>query len=168
MPNWCENQLRVIASDSEALEQFINDIKSKESPFAIQRVFPCPEAYYEDSRWYDWCINNWGTKWDVDSATLVGKDDKEAVYYFCSAWSPPEEAIRHIAKLYPELYFELKYAEGGMDYSGFLIVKNDTSYANNFGYEMFATKDDNGYYTIEDLDDILIPDKPEKVLKEEL
>lgn len=76
--------------------------------------------------WYDWCINNWGTKWDVGAdegtekeeryglkATVVGN---EASCSFDSAWSPP-------IGLYKELVLRgfrviASYFEPGMGYCG--------------------------------------------------
>jgi hypothetical protein len=69
---------------------------------------PVPEGYYDDGRWYDWCINNWQTKWDVGAdigtereefhglkATRVGNQVSTT---FDSAWAPPlglyEELVR--------------------------------------------------------------------------
>jgi len=72
--------------------------------------------------WYTWCINNWGTKWDIGSdnnevrglnPTIV---DNEATMSFDSAWSPP-------IGLYKELVLRgfrviASYFEPGMAFCG--------------------------------------------------
>jgi len=72
--------------------------------------------------WYMWCVENWGTKWDIGSdnnevhglnPTIV---DNEASMTFDSAWSPP---IGLYEKLH-ELGFsvEATYFEPGMAFCG--------------------------------------------------
>jgi hypothetical protein len=43
--------------------------------------------------WYDYCVNNWGTKWDVEAYDTVDYDDQHAkhgiTFGFDSAWAPP-------------------------------------------------------------------------------
>lgn len=39
--------------------------------------------------WYLWCINNWGTKWDVNAVDIWGQEDTEVWFGFQTAWSPP-------------------------------------------------------------------------------
>jgi len=44
-----------------------------------------------DQSWYDWAIENWGTKWgtyDVEAFSLGG-DGSPVLIKFQSAWSPP-------------------------------------------------------------------------------
>jgi hypothetical protein len=74
--------------------------------------------------WYDWNINKWGTKWDID-CTDCSPAVKSAqlgywyiTYYFDSAWSPPVPVIKKISAIYTRLTFTLTYAEQGNDYEG--------------------------------------------------
>jgi len=57
--------------------------------------------------WYDWRINNWGTKWNAYdtyemSDTAVG---------FQTAWSTPERFIHALSEKYPDNTFTVKYAD---------------------------------------------------------
>ena len=72
---------------------------------------------YGTNNWWDWKIQNWGTKWDVN-AKLEKNTKNELVYSFDSAWSPPTDALEKIAQLYPELYFKMDYEEEGMGFKG--------------------------------------------------
>lgn len=41
------------------------------------------------SNWYDFCVNTWGTKWDVECDDVTEIDSNTVVAQFESAWSPP-------------------------------------------------------------------------------
>ena len=77
---------------------------------------PIPEN--EKENWYEWCISNWGTKWDVGSSQygIERGNANECKFSFDSAWSPP---IQFYEKL-EELGFTVKamYYEPGMAYCG--------------------------------------------------
>lgn len=83
--------------------------------------------------WYTWCIENWGTKWDVENMsqllsskdiTLRGKKTWSLLYLFGSAWSPPKDAILHISKDFSELEFTLSFWEGGNGFKGMFKCKD--------------------------------------------
>ena len=50
---------------------------------------------YGTASWYDWCCDNWGTKWDIcqpwDTDDIYHADDGTGTYVFKfdTAWSPP-------------------------------------------------------------------------------
>jgi hypothetical protein len=73
---------------------------------------------YGYGNWYDYCVGEWGTKWDVgaDSTTDVHPDGKMLHTYFDSAWSPPVTAYEKLT----ELGFTVgaMYYEPGMAYAG--------------------------------------------------
>ena len=62
--------------------------------------------------WYDWAINNWGTKWgaydtSITDATDSGKNRKQVTIYFQTAWSSGANVIQHLADQFPTLDFYL-------------------------------------------------------------
>lgn len=59
--------------------------------------------------WYDWAIENWGTKWNASEATAESIMDGEAEIRFDTAWAPPAPILEALRKQYPELTFELNY-----------------------------------------------------------
>lgn len=94
MPNWCANKLTVSHNDQAAMDRFV---KAYNAGTVCNEFLPKPKDIGEG--WYDWCIENWGTKWDIGAdigtdreeryglkATVV---DNEASCSFDSAWSPP-------------------------------------------------------------------------------
>jgi len=65
MPNWCQNTLE-IRGDKDAILRFIEAAKNDEQPISLERLLPTPEDLVEDDGWYDWRVEHWGTKWDLD------------------------------------------------------------------------------------------------------
>ena len=117
MPNWCMNKLTVSHDDPSMLDRFVQAYNAGK---VCNEFIPKPENLGDG--WYGWCINNWGTKWDIGSdnneahglkPTVVGN---EATMTFDSAWSPP---IGLYEKLH-ELGFsvEATYFEPGMAFCG--------------------------------------------------
>ena len=72
-----------------------------------------------DDRWYHWCIDNWGTKWDVN---LVGAevDDDYAEFQFQTAWAPASGIFDKIKEDYPDVAISWFYDEPGMEVAGYL------------------------------------------------
>jgi hypothetical protein len=77
-------------------------------------------AEYGAANWYDWSVNNWGTKWDAEADAEV--DSGEIYGWFDTAWAPPIEWAVNVSKKYPELTFEIHYSEGGMGFYGTAVV----------------------------------------------
>jgi hypothetical protein len=117
MPNWCENILTV----SDKTPEFVEFMKGG---IDFQKIKPCP---YPDSdttgAWYQWCVDNWGTKWNAanDEETNFADDD---YIRFTTAWSPPIAAIQELAAKFPTMKFTLKYFEGGMFFGGIVELSN--------------------------------------------
>ena len=74
------------------------------------------------NNWYDWRVQNWGTKWDVDTEGLEFKDNGDGtasiVGWFDSAWAPPIEAYNTFLDDMDNCTLESFYEEGGMDFAG--------------------------------------------------
>jgi hypothetical protein len=74
---------------------------------------------YGFDNWYDWRINKWGTKWDVDIEFREEDSDNECLFIsFDSAWSPPCNWLLKVSQDFPNLKFELEYEEGGCCFKG--------------------------------------------------
>ena len=73
-------------------------------------------AKYGYASWYDWCIANWGTKWDLCEVGMDRHDANCATLTFDTAWAPPIEAYEKLL----EMGFEIEafYYEGGMAFAG--------------------------------------------------
>ena len=80
-----------------------------------------PKSGKQDSRWYDWNISNWDTKWDINGSVEVDVEDEDQIEIsFNTAWSPPEAICHKLRDMFPELGFSWFYDEPGMEVAGYL------------------------------------------------
>jgi hypothetical protein len=65
--------------------------------------------------WYDWCCDQWGTKWNIKdySSDWENITPEKAQLRYLSAWSPPNGALLKGSNLFPEL----KITNVAMDYA---------------------------------------------------
>jgi hypothetical protein len=142
MPNWCSNTLTLVHDDSEMISR-------AKSAFAegrlLEEFIPIPAALkgttspnrepnaeelraqcgYAD--WYDFCVNEWGTKWDVgDSQGINSCTDNELIVYFDSAWAPPVAGYEKLLDLGFTVY--ATYYEPGSAFAGIFEDGNDDYY----------------------------------------
>lgn len=144
MPNWCENAL-TINGPAEDIQKFKQDGYLDDEQFLSAKKFlPIPESLrnintvgerldlvlseeVEPSNWYDWCVKNWGTKWDFCDLSVSKEEWLESdanEISFNTAWSPPIALFDFIAKQYPTLSFKLAYLEENCWFSGYSIWEN--------------------------------------------
>jgi hypothetical protein len=68
--------------------------------------------------WYDFCVNEWGTKWDTECHSVdiyeEHPDTLDAV--FDTAWSPPIQFYEKLERM--GFQVEAKYYESGMCFAG--------------------------------------------------
>lgn len=90
---------------------------------------------YGYDNWYDWSINNWGTKWDVHKMEKINDHRNTFIELeFETAWGPPVEALQYwnyIKNFYDdEKNFKcyLSYVEPGMDFCGVYVGHEDKTY----------------------------------------
>jgi hypothetical protein len=121
MPNWCANKLTVEHDDPAMLDRFV---RAYNAGTVCNEFIPKPTDIGDG--WFDWCVTNWGTKWDIGAdigtereeyhglrATVVGN---QANCSFDSAWSPPIGLYEKLV----ELGYNVKasYWEPGMAFCG--------------------------------------------------
>lgn len=71
----------------------------------------------------EWLLKNWNTTLNFCGPRLEREDEYGIFYSFYTAWSPPIPIIIEMSKQFPELFFELRYFEAGMEFNGHLIVE---------------------------------------------
>lgn len=149
MPNWCSNSVTFTHPDRTKLQQLVDAYNVGET---MDKLFPCPtdlrdtvagsmghgtpeQAALEKKQaenidnygakdWYDWCVDNWGTKWDFGREDgrppAEIKTDAAGEEYvelgFDTAWAPPLGFYAHLTAQ----GFRVKayYFEGGMGFCG--------------------------------------------------
>lgn len=119
MPNELKNTvspMRIISqAEYDAQEKKIasGDLTKEQKAFGISRSLTAElSAKYKKEfgadNWYDWQTANWGTKWNAYSQNHVeGENEIE----FDTAWSTPYEAMVHLSTKYPDVEFEIQYAD---------------------------------------------------------
>ena len=79
------------------------------------------DAKYGDNNWYDWCINNWGVKWDCADGTITEEfADLELTSRFDTPWGPPQEIYNYLEARFPEIHIQWFWDEPGMEQAGYL------------------------------------------------
>ncbi len=67
------------------------------------------ELKYGTSSWYEWCVANWGTKWNAYDFEKI--EDEKNTIKFSTAWSAPHPVIAKLAELYPDIEIEHEWAD---------------------------------------------------------
>jgi len=85
-----------------------------------------------------WKSSHWGPE-VPEFDHLEFEESEESIYNrFISVWTPPKFAFIKIGKLFPELNFELRYFESGMQFNGILIIEDgevrENDLANYYGH----------------------------------
>ena len=151
MPNWTNNVLELAHEDPAMIARAQ---KAFDEDRLLEEFVPVPEDLkvtagflgdameqeeletkeqvnlktYGYKNWYDYCVNEWGTKWDVASegcpATLG--EDGRLTMGFDSAWSPPLEFYAKMC----DLGFSVRgyYYESGMCFAGIWEDHDDDFY----------------------------------------
>jgi hypothetical protein len=133
MPNWCNNTI-TLTGPKEKITAIYN--KAKEDNALLQQLKPMPTELEGTTspapkegepqplvdgfdNWYDWRVENWGTKWDVDMDGLELSDDGTTITgWFDNAWSPPIHAYEYFLTENEDCSISSLYYEGGMDFAG--------------------------------------------------
>ena len=153
MPNWCNNTLELSHEDpamiarakaafleGKLLNEFVpvpedlhivagrvgddNDPKQKE----LELKEELNRITYGYATWYDYCVNEWGTKWDVGGDGYEPHDDgpNRTTLTFDSAWAPPTAAMDKFMDM--GFSVRLYYYEPGMCFAGIYSEDGDDFY----------------------------------------
>jgi len=94
-------------------------IIDKDRPFRSGLRFESTDVM--DDRWYNWRVQNWGTKWDCYTLEIDDTDLPHGFEVtFETAWSPPEEVCYAIREQYPNVSISWFYDEPGCEIAGYL------------------------------------------------
>jgi hypothetical protein len=131
MPNWCNNNLTLSHDDPAMIQRAFDALERQEF---LQEFCPVPQelrdtvadgstneqlvAKYGYSSWYDYCVSEWGTKWDCgeQGASDIHPDGTMLHTFFDTAWSPPIGAYEKLEAL--GFRVDAQFYEGGMAFAG--------------------------------------------------
>ena len=140
MPNWCNNTVEIRHADPAMIERVRTAFNGDG---LLQEFIPVPEelrntvadhstneelvAKYGYSDWYGFCVNEWGTKWEIGADGNPAQDIPGGLMLgFDSAWAPPIAAYEKLRLM----GFEIRamYNESGMCFAGIWEDGNDDYY----------------------------------------
>jgi len=100
MPNWCTNVIMLQHSDPQRITELaaLVNYDPKNDSFDTERggellnyLRPLPDGKWD----YDWCVQNWGTKWEVN-VYHVELFSPHCIAFYCeTAWTPPIAALAY-------------------------------------------------------------------------
>ena len=112
MPNDCHNSI-VIIGHEEDLDIF------EANHLRFSYFVPPPPGLTPDEH-FDWCCDNWGTKWDNPSegpcaTRVIHRSNNELRMYVWTAWAPPFPFLSTLLDRYPRCWIKNTWnEEGGM------------------------------------------------------
>ena len=155
MPNWCDNQITITGPNSviDKIEKIVKEESNNAEKGLLQFFHPMPKELLDTEagptaktkaeknarqsrklefgaeNWYDWRVNNWSTKWEVNEFYGVGRQHHEAgksglsltstiSFGFSSAWAPPIGAYGQFLVDNEDCSLKAYYYEGGCDFMG--------------------------------------------------
>jgi hypothetical protein len=141
MPNWCNNTVNIRHDDPAMIERVR---RAFDAGALLNEFIPVPEDLHITAgslgeaeaqkdleaqeevnlhkhgyrNWYDFCVNEWGTKWDIgaDGQPALDQDGGGLVLNFDSAWAPPISAYEALMAMGFEIL--AYYYEPGMAFAG--------------------------------------------------
>lgn len=140
MPNWCQNSLTITHDDPTMIarakaafetghffnefipvpQALVDTVSGSFSDEEEQRKLESQSAKnrhaYGYANWYDFCVGEWGTKWDVSDGMIISETENMLMLFFNTAWSMP---ILAYEKLIAQGFgIEAMYYESGMGFCG--------------------------------------------------
>jgi hypothetical protein len=159
MPNWCNNNIS-ISGPTDTIKQLWEDANQEDGGL-LSAMAPQPENMFHGNlgtkereecaeqgipNWYDWNVENWGTKWDVSTEGLEFTDNGDGTAmiegWFDSAWAPPIGAYEKFCDDMDNCHLEASYFEGGMDFGGFWSSEDGDEYIENCQEEASLPEDE--------------------------
>lgn len=87
MPNWCQNVATIYHEDNEKIDAIENELNKDKDDIGLFQILR-PRPADQEENWYDWNINNWGTKWEASVYDFDRVDDHNIKINFDTAWGP--------------------------------------------------------------------------------
>ncbi len=116
MPNHVTNTIRIELTKDSDLNEFLEKIKGEDTVLDFGKIIPETDEVKESIDdngamrrgtpfWYNWRVENWGTKWNAYDVDEVGRSDgpyPSVKFKFDTAWAPPLPIIEALRE-WPEV-----------------------------------------------------------------
>ena len=90
MPNHTDNRVILSHDDSQMIDNIYNVMNTDDTELC-HYLIPEERDHAGEPRgdWYNWRLDNWGTKWDIYETHCTRIDANTLQLNFLTAWSPP-------------------------------------------------------------------------------
>ncbi len=108
MPNHITN-IVAVSGDESRIQAMLKAVQNDEygvGSVDFNKIIPMPD----DSDSYDWCIANWGSKWNSYGYT-ADTGFKDGKLTFLTAWSAPHPIMQRLSEMFPDIEFEHEWAD---------------------------------------------------------
>lgn len=108
MPNHITN-IVVVSGDERRIQAMLKEIQIDEygvGSVDFNKIIPMPD----DVDSHNWCIANWGTKWNSYGYT-ADTGFKDGKLTFLTAWSAPHPILQKLSEMYPDIKFEHEWVD---------------------------------------------------------
>jgi len=152
MPNWCNNSVEIYHDDPAMIERartafndakFLNEFvpvpqslmitagregsDGDPKQIALEQAEALNLKEHGYANWYDYCVAEWGTKWDVGGDGYEAQDIPGGlILIFDSAWAPPVAAYDKLEA--QGFRIRAMYYEPGMAFAGIYEDGHDDYY----------------------------------------
>lgn len=150
MPNHVTTRL-TFYGNQEDVKRLFETIGVEKSAIDFNKIIPMPDYIYQGdlgqeerkiygkNNWYDWCCDNWGTKWNAYNISV----DENSIT-FDTAWTTPTPIVNRLAELFPEITIIHEWADedsghntGRRVLKGEFIVGGYYENESNAAYKMY-------------------------------
>jgi len=124
MPNHTDNRVILSHADSQKIDDIYNVMNTDDASL-LQHIIPMNEAFLDGGDWYEWRLDNWGTKWDIYETHCTRIDANTLSMTFYTAWSPPIPVFDKLTDMGYEI--NARYLDEGWMYVGEYVDGDDWS-----------------------------------------
>jgi len=126
MPNHTDNRVILSHADSQKIDDIYNVMNTDDASL-LQHIIPMNESLLDGGDWYEWRLDNWGTKWDIYETHCTRIDANTLSMTFYTAWSPPIPVFDKLTDMGYEI--NARYLDEGWMYVGEYVDGFDWSTA---------------------------------------
>jgi hypothetical protein len=109
MPNWCYNSATLSHKNSKKIASLMKHLKGEDVAL-FQHLRKRPKD--QEDNWYQWNVDNWGTKWDATISHYEQMDESTVFISFETAWCPPIALYDYLTE--KKWSVQAKYHEPGV------------------------------------------------------
>lgn len=149
MPNWITNRVIVEGSQTKKLLKFIGE------KVDFQKIIPMPKELegtkaptdspntpenkvlrekYGADNWYEWCVHNWGVKWNAAEVDIFDEEIKRAGSFpmveanellFNTPWHCPYPIFDKLIEMFPRCKLTVIWYDEDDDERNIVTYKGD-------------------------------------------